>query len=191
SPSVICKYYCQWFQLISSPGFTLKVPPSVSMQEGLCVLVPCTFAYPASYDTKNSLARLYRYWYKDPADVSHDSLVASSHPSRGVSQETQGRIQLMMNPANGDCSLQISDARRTDVGRYFFRVEKGSLKYNYLSNSDGTVAKLAISVPGKDLGRPAPGQTPVKWPVTSRCRSRAEGKSVAAFVSEGSNQASL
>ncbi|XP_030399181.1 myeloid cell surface antigen CD33-like isoform X1 [Gopherus evgoodei] len=134
--------------LAQQPGFTLKVPQLVSMQEGLCVLVLCTFAYPASYDTKNSLARLYRYWYKDPADVSHDSLVASSDSSREVSQETQGRIQLMMNPADGDCSLQISDARRTDAGKYFFRVEKGTLKYNYLSNSDGIVAKLAISVPG-------------------------------------------
>uniref|UniRef100_A0A8C4Y8W2 Ig-like domain-containing protein n=1 Tax=Gopherus evgoodei TaxID=1825980 RepID=A0A8C4Y8W2_9SAUR len=114
--------------LAQQPGFTLKVPQLVSMQEGLCVLVLCTFAYPASYDTKNSLARLYRYWYKDPADVSHDSLVASSDSSREVSQETQGRIQLMMNPnpADGDCSLQISDARRTDAGRYFLRVEKGS-----------------------------------------------------------------
>ncbi|XP_050786707.1 sialic acid-binding Ig-like lectin 16 [Gopherus flavomarginatus] len=130
------------------PRLTLTVPQSVSVQEGLCVLIPCTFTYPASSDIYNSWARLYKYWYKDPAAVGHDSPVASSDSSRGVSQETQGRFQLAKKPAHGDCSLQISDARRTDAGKYFFRFEKGSLKYNYLSNSYGTDAKLAISVPG-------------------------------------------
>nr|XP_032659187.1 sialic acid-binding Ig-like lectin 12 [Chelonoidis abingdonii] len=130
------------------PGFTLTVPQSVSVQEGLCILVPCTFAYPASYDTKNSWSRLYRYWYKDPANEDSDPPVASSDPSRGVSQETQGRFQLAENPARGDCSLQISDARRTDTGKYFLRVEKGNFKYSYHFNSDGTDAKLTISLPG-------------------------------------------
>uniref|UniRef100_A0A8C0FW18 Ig-like domain-containing protein n=1 Tax=Chelonoidis abingdonii TaxID=106734 RepID=A0A8C0FW18_CHEAB len=130
------------------PGFTLTVPQSVSVQEGLCVLVPCTSAYPASYDTKNSWSRLYRYWYKDPANEDSDPPVASSDSNRGVSQETQGRFQLAKNPAHGDCSLQISDARRTDMGRYFLRVKKGNFKYSYHFNSDGTDAKLTISVPG-------------------------------------------
>ncbi|XP_032652588.1 myeloid cell surface antigen CD33-like [Chelonoidis abingdonii] len=129
------------------PGFTLTVPQSVSVQEGLCVLVPCTSAYPASYDTKNSWSRLYRYWYKDPANEDSDPPVASSDSNRGVSQETQGRFQLAKNPAHGDCSLQISDARRTDMGRYFLRVKKGNFKYSYHFNSDGTDAKLTISVP--------------------------------------------
>ncbi|XP_065276013.1 sialic acid-binding Ig-like lectin 16 [Emys orbicularis] len=124
------------------PGFTLAVPQSVSVQEGLCVLITCTFTYPASYDTYNSWARLYRYWYKDPADVDQNPPVASSDPDRGVSQETQGRFRLAENPAPGDCSLQISDARRTDEGRYFLRVEKGTLKYNY------RFFTLTISVPG-------------------------------------------
>ncbi|XP_043358226.1 uncharacterized protein LOC119848102 [Dermochelys coriacea] len=129
-------------------GFTLTVPQSVSVQEGLCVLVPCTFVYPASYDTDRSWAQLYRYWYKDQADVGQDPPVASSDPSREVSQDTQGRFWLAGDPEHGDCSLQINDARRTDAGRYVFRFEKGKLKYNYLSNSDNTDPILAISVPG-------------------------------------------
>uniref|UniRef100_A0A674JFW3 Ig-like domain-containing protein n=1 Tax=Terrapene triunguis TaxID=2587831 RepID=A0A674JFW3_9SAUR len=120
------------------PGFTLAVPQSVSVQEGLCVLIPCTFTYPASYDTDNSWARLNRYWYKDPADVDQNPPVASSDPNQRVSQETQGRFRLAKNPAPGDCSLQISDARQTDEGRYFLRVKKGTLKYNYRSSTDGT-----------------------------------------------------
>ncbi|XP_032659202.1 sialic acid-binding Ig-like lectin 16 isoform X1 [Chelonoidis abingdonii] len=129
------------------PGFTLTVPQSVSVQEGLCVLIPCTFTYSASSNTYSSWPQLYRYWYKDQASVVWNPPVASSESSREVSQETRGRFQLAKNPAHGDCSLQISDARRTDAGKYFFRFKKGTLMYNYLSNSYGTDAKLAISVP--------------------------------------------
>ncbi|XP_065276014.1 myeloid cell surface antigen CD33-like [Emys orbicularis] len=138
-----------WRESLSQqPGFTLTVPPSVSVQEGLCVLVPCTFMYPASYDTKNSQSRLYRYWYKDQATGGSDLPMASSDPSRGVSQETQGRFRLAENPAHGDCSLQISDARRTDARRYFLRVE-GYFSYNYRYSTDGTDLALTISVTRK------------------------------------------
>ncbi|XP_065276009.1 sialic acid-binding Ig-like lectin 11 [Emys orbicularis] len=132
--------------LSQQPGFTLMVPQSVSVQERLCVLVPCTFMYPASYDTKNSQAQLYRYWYKDSAVVGRNPPVASSDPSREVSQETQGRFRLTENPVRGDCSLQISDARQTDAGRYFFRVE-GDFKYTYRHSTNGTDLTLTISVP--------------------------------------------
>ncbi|XP_026518338.1 myeloid cell surface antigen CD33-like, partial [Terrapene carolina triunguis] len=130
------------------PGFTLTVPQSVSVQEGLCVLVPCTFTYSASSDTYNSRdynpwARLYGYWYKDQANESQDPPVASSDPSRGVSQETQGRFRLAGELAYGDCSLLISEAQWRDTGRYYFRFEKGTLKYSYRFNN----AILTISVP--------------------------------------------
>ncbi|XP_039368616.1 sialic acid-binding Ig-like lectin 10 [Mauremys reevesii] len=163
--------------LSQRPGFTLTVPQSVSVQEGLCVLVPCIFTYPASSDTYNSWPRLYRYWYKDAADVGHDSPVASTDFSRRVSKETQGRFQLTVAPGHGDCSLQISDAQWTDAGKYFFRFEKGTLKYKYLSNSDGTDAKLAISVPGLmeepeiqiSPARGLPGTLLAGEPVTVTC----------------------
>ncbi|XP_065276021.1 sialic acid-binding Ig-like lectin 13 [Emys orbicularis] len=133
-------------------GFNLTVPPSVSVQEGLCVLVPCNFTYPASSNTYNSWdynprARLYGYWYKDQANESQDPPVASSDPSRGVSQETQGRFRLAGELAYGDCSLLISEAQWRDTGRYYFRFKKGRLRYSYLFNSDGTNTILTISVP--------------------------------------------
>ncbi|XP_034612864.1 sialic acid-binding Ig-like lectin 5 [Trachemys scripta elegans] len=131
--------------LSQQPGFTLTVPQSVSVQEGLCVLVPCTFTYPASYDTYNPRTQLYRYWYKDSAVVGQNPPVASSDPSRWVSQETRDRFQLAENPAPGDCSLQISDARWTDAGRYFLRVE-GRVSYNYHTSTDRTDLTLTISV---------------------------------------------
>nr|XP_042701967.1 sialic acid-binding Ig-like lectin 12 [Chrysemys picta bellii] len=133
--------------LSQPPGFTLAVPQSVSVQEGLCVLIPCNFTYPASYDTDNPSDQLYRLWYKEPATVGQDRPVASSLPSAWVLQEIQGRFRLMGDPAHGDCSLQISDARRTDEGRYFLHIEKGMFEHTYRSNSDGTDPVLTISVP--------------------------------------------
>nr|XP_042703571.1 myeloid cell surface antigen CD33-like [Chrysemys picta bellii] len=135
--------------LSQKPGFTLAVPQSVSVQEGLCVLVPCNFTYPASYDTDNPSAQLYENWYKEPATVGQDPPVACSLTTVKVSQETQGRFRLTGDPVHGDCSLQISDARRTDAGRYFLNIEKGMLDYTYRSNSDGTAPPLTISVTGK------------------------------------------
>uniref|UniRef100_A0A674JIR7 Ig-like domain-containing protein n=1 Tax=Terrapene triunguis TaxID=2587831 RepID=A0A674JIR7_9SAUR len=105
--------------LSQPPGFTLVVPQLVSVQEGLCVLIPCNFTYPASYDTDNPSAELNRQWYKEPATVGQDHPVASNIPTVKVSQETQGRFRLTEDPAHGNCSLQISDARQTDAGRYF------------------------------------------------------------------------
>ncbi|XP_065430712.1 sialic acid-binding Ig-like lectin 13 [Chrysemys picta bellii] len=133
--------------LSQPPGFTLVVPQLVSVQEGLCVFVPCNFTYPASYDTDNPSAQLYGKWYKKPATAGQDPPVASSVPNVGVSQETQGRFRLTGDPAHGNCSLQISDARRTDAGRYFLNIEKGMLDHTYRSNSDGTDFVLTISVP--------------------------------------------
>uniref|UniRef100_A0A8C0IJU8 Ig-like domain-containing protein n=1 Tax=Chelonoidis abingdonii TaxID=106734 RepID=A0A8C0IJU8_CHEAB len=124
------------------PGFTLTVPQSVSVQEGLCVLIPCTFTYSASSNTYSSWPQLYRYWYKDQASVVWNPPVASSESSREVSQETRGRFQLAKNPAHGDCSLQISDARRTDAGKYFFRFKKGTLICSHLILSSPHVSEL-------------------------------------------------
>uniref|UniRef100_A0A8C3F3T4 Ig-like domain-containing protein n=1 Tax=Chrysemys picta bellii TaxID=8478 RepID=A0A8C3F3T4_CHRPI len=137
---------CMLWSLSQPPGFTLAVPQLVSVQEGLCVFVSCNFTYPASYDTDNPSAQLYGQWYKEPATVGQDIPVASSVPNPGVSQETQGRFRLTGDPALGDCSLQISDARQTDAGRYFFNIEKGMLDHTYRSNSDGTDPALTISV---------------------------------------------
>ncbi|XP_073179203.1 sialic acid-binding Ig-like lectin 13 isoform X3 [Lepidochelys kempii] len=128
-------------------GYSLGLPQSVSVQTGLCVLVPCTFAYPAWYDTDNPQDWLYGYWYKEPATAGQDPPVASTHPSQWVSQETQGRFRLAGDLARGDCSLQINDAQRTDAGRYFLRVEKGNFKYSYVSNDNRAHPTLAISVP--------------------------------------------
>uniref|UniRef100_A0A8C8SCK0 Ig-like domain-containing protein n=1 Tax=Pelusios castaneus TaxID=367368 RepID=A0A8C8SCK0_9SAUR len=112
-------------------GYSLMVPQMVSVQEGLCVLVPCTFTYPAQYDTWNPHTQLHGHWYKYPAIVGRDPPVASSDPSQVVSQKTHGRFRLVGDLVHGNCSLQINNIQWADEGRYFFRVQRGILQYTY------------------------------------------------------------
>ncbi|XP_067387486.1 sialic acid-binding Ig-like lectin 16, partial [Emydura macquarii macquarii] len=130
--------------LAQVPGYSLTVPPSVSVQEGLCVLVPCTFTYPARYDTENPQDKLYGHWFKGSADVDLGWAMASSDPSRRVSQEPRGRFRLVGDPARGNCSLQISNVQWMDEGSYFLRVERGTFKYSYRVPSNFTEPRISL-----------------------------------------------
>uniref|UniRef100_A0A8C8RJ58 Ig-like domain-containing protein n=1 Tax=Pelusios castaneus TaxID=367368 RepID=A0A8C8RJ58_9SAUR len=130
-------------------GFSLTVPETVSVQESLCVLLPCTFSDrdDTRYYFWNSLPQLHGHWFKDPADVNRDRPVASSDPAREESEETRGRFRLVEEMERSDCTLEINDARRTDVGRYFFRVERGAFKYSYcLTHSLTEEPEIQISL---------------------------------------------
>uniref|UniRef100_F7I3U7 CD33 molecule n=1 Tax=Callithrix jacchus TaxID=9483 RepID=F7I3U7_CALJA len=116
--------------LAKDSGFWLKVQDSVTVQEGLCVLVPCTFSLPPHYLRNNPV---HGYWFRKGATVSLDSPVATNNPDREVQEETQGRFRLLGDPRKNNCSLRIVDARRRDNGSYFFRIEMGSTKYSYTS----------------------------------------------------------
>ncbi|XP_070258690.1 sialic acid-binding Ig-like lectin 5 [Myotis yumanensis] len=117
--------------LQQQPGYKyeLQVQDSVTVFEGLCVHVPCSFSYP--WSSQSSSSNLYTYWYRDRNKTAYDAPVASSNWNKPVKRETQGRF-LLASPWTNNCSLSIRDAKRSDTGRYFFRVERGdSVKYSY------------------------------------------------------------
>uniref|UniRef100_A0A8C8UQV1 Ig-like domain-containing protein n=1 Tax=Peromyscus maniculatus bairdii TaxID=230844 RepID=A0A8C8UQV1_PERMB len=87
----------------------------VLVQEGLCVLVPCTFTGPRA----NS-AQVYGSWFHTGADTSQDSAVATNDPEQQVLKETRGRFHLVGDMKSNNCSLDIRDAQRGDNGSYFF-----------------------------------------------------------------------
>nr|XP_044615712.1 LOW QUALITY PROTEIN: sialic acid-binding Ig-like lectin 5 [Equus asinus] len=113
------------------PGYQLQLTESVTVQEGLCVLVLCSFSYP--WDRRRNFPReLYIYWFRNGDSWPYSILVATNNPEQQVDTETQGRFRLVGDPRTNNCSLSIRDARKSDTGIYSFRVERGYyVNYSY------------------------------------------------------------
>ncbi|KAM5133481.1 sialic acid-binding Ig-like lectin 13 [Callospermophilus lateralis] len=147
-------------------GYTLEVPREVTVQEGLCVHVPCQFSYPWSSWTNRDPA--HGYWFRR-RDRNTDAPVATNDPARKVREETQDRFQLLGDPRTDNCSLSIRDARKTDAGSYYFQVERGDLRLSYLYDMVSVrVTALThtpdILVPGTlESGRPSNLTCSVPW----------------------------
>ncbi|XP_032179899.1 sialic acid-binding Ig-like lectin 10 isoform X8 [Mustela erminea] len=119
--------------LAQSQGFSLQVQKVVTVQEGLCVLVPCTFSYPPIGWTEDTPA--LGYWFLTGTDSGIGRPVATNNPNRAVQTVPRDRFQLIGNPQNRSCSLLIREAQMEDSGWYFFRVERGYYaQYNFVRN---------------------------------------------------------
>nr|XP_035960019.1 sialic acid-binding Ig-like lectin 14 isoform X8 [Halichoerus grypus] len=112
--------------LQEDPGFELRVQELVTVQEGLCVHVPCSFSYP--WSSWPSREKAYMYWFR-----SEDNRypVATNDRTKMVKIEAQGRFHLIGNPWDNNCSLRITEARKSDQGVYEFRMERDYVRYSY------------------------------------------------------------
>nr|KAF6274982.1 hypothetical protein mMyoMyo1_017480 [Myotis myotis] len=109
-------------------GFELQVQESMTVQEGLCIHVPCSFSYP--WSSWSSSSKFYTYWYWKEDNMQYSKPVASNDPNKPAKEETKGRF-LLPDTRNNNCSLHIRDARRSDAKIYIFRMERESMKYTY------------------------------------------------------------
>ncbi|XP_043291891.1 sialic acid-binding Ig-like lectin 5 isoform X2 [Cervus canadensis] len=111
------------------PGFELRVQESVTVQACMDVYVSCAFSYPwssAYWSAEPSI-----YWFRE-GDTPYDDAVATNARNKRVKPETQGRFRLVGDPRDKDCSLIIKEARLSDSGAYYLRVERGlNEKYSY------------------------------------------------------------
>ncbi|XP_019061798.1 myeloid cell surface antigen CD33 [Fukomys damarensis] len=114
----------------SFSGYQLTAPKSVPVQEGHSVFIPCRVYCPWRF--WSNFPPAWGSWFKKEARYDRDPPGATNHPSREALKETEGRFHLLGDPRSYNCSLRIKDARKTDTGVYFFRVERGDdVKYNY------------------------------------------------------------
>ncbi|KAM9755425.1 myeloid cell surface antigen CD33-like isoform 1-T2 [Dama dama] len=153
--------------LAQNPRYWLKMQPSVSVQEGLCVRVPCSFSYDT--DVLSASSPVHGFWFREGAGVNSDAPVATNKLDRQVQEETQGRFHLLGDPRNNNCSLEIRDARKSDSGSYSFRVERGSIKRSYTSeqfflNVTALTHQPHVLSPGAlEAGRPGNLTCSVPW----------------------------
>ncbi|EHH30285.1 hypothetical protein EGK_10915 [Macaca mulatta] len=150
--------------LNKDPSYSLQVQKQVTVQEGLCIMVPCNLSYPR--DGWNESTAAYGYWFKEGTNTNTGAPVATNNPSREVEMSARGRFQLTGDPGKGSCSLVIRDAQREDEAQYFFRVERGTyVRYNFKNN--GFLLKVTALTQKPDVYIPEtlePGQ-----PVTVIC----------------------
>ncbi|XP_047566413.1 sialic acid-binding Ig-like lectin 6 isoform X8 [Lutra lutra] len=118
------------FSFSLSPGsvaqvlsYKLKLQKSMTVQEGLCVHVPCEFSYPWL-----PFISAYVSWFQKGADVNQDPPVATNKPNEKLHERTQGRFFIHGDPQTGNCSLDITEVRMGDSGTYFFHLGT----YSYL-----------------------------------------------------------
>ncbi|XP_069803888.1 sialic acid-binding Ig-like lectin 16 [Dendropsophus ebraccatus] len=134
-----------WKGITCLAGYSIQVSPSVSVQEGLCVTIPCTFTANSTKTFSNSSG----YWLWRPYRATF--IVATNDKSRVVKKPN---FYLKGNPDTGDCTLTITDARREDTGTYYFRFEESKesrVKYNYMKTTI-TVTDLTEEPVMSDLG---------------------------------------
>ncbi|XP_074075595.1 sialic acid-binding Ig-like lectin 14 isoform X2 [Macrotis lagotis] len=130
--------------------WTLKVQPSVTVQEGMCARIPCSFTFPSSYNRYE----IYGSWIREGPYGRPDiyNAVVTTDPSVTVDVQNQGRFHLLGDPRKRNCSLSITDAQLTDTGRYYFRF-RGFDRYTFTDNLYVNVTALIqkpdISTPEK------------------------------------------
>ncbi|KAM5296102.1 sialic acid-binding Ig-like lectin 6 [Glossophaga mutica] len=142
-----------------------KLQKFVTVQESLCVMVPCQFSH-----SWMMLRPYHMFWFKKEVNMSHNLPVATSKPGQKVLERTQGRFFLPKDPLSNNCSLSIRDVNRRDSGLYFFQT--GNYFQNAYSYTDEMlflkVTALThtpdLLIPGTlESGRPTDLTCSVSW----------------------------
>ena len=97
-------------------SYRLDVQETVTVQEGLCVCVPCPFSYPE----KDWFAPVHGYWFREGANTDQDPPVTTNNQVREVQEEIRGRFHLLGDPQNRNCSQASETPGGVTVALTFF-----------------------------------------------------------------------
>uniref|UniRef100_A0A8C9Q170 Ig-like domain-containing protein n=1 Tax=Spermophilus dauricus TaxID=99837 RepID=A0A8C9Q170_SPEDA len=111
-------------------GYKLQLQESVTVQAGLCALVPCSFSYP--WRRRDPPSKLYIYWFQEGDRSYYDGPVATNNPHMDVRTEHRNRFHLPGDIRDNNCSLLIRDAKNEDTGSYVLMADIGwSTRYTF------------------------------------------------------------
>ncbi|XP_058051926.1 uncharacterized protein LOC131204554 [Ahaetulla prasina] len=88
---------------------------NVSVEEGLCAVIPCIFTYIKNDANNNNPVK--GFWKNE---------ISKRQVSVAISNQKQAwnRFQIIGDLTAGNCSLLILNAQKNDTGEYLFRMEK-------------------------------------------------------------------
>lgn len=122
--------------------YKLQVQGSVTVQEGLCVSVPCKISYPRLDWTDST--RVYGSWFRKEDRSQEDVLMATDNSTRGGKKKRNIPFHLLGDPRANNCSLGIADARKRDSGNYYFQLGREAAEHSYKNN------QLTVNVVGTE-----------------------------------------
>lgn len=130
-------------------SWTVSSPETVQGIKGSCLIIPCTFGFPANVEVPHGITAIWYY------DYSGKRLVVShSRNPKVVENHFQGRALLLGQVEQRTCSLLLKDLQPQDSGSYNFRFEIS--EGNRWSDVKGTV----VTVTGEEQGGPATAWAP-------------------------------
>lgn len=112
--------------LVQGSSNWLELQESVTVQESLCVFVPCRYFYNWMFSRNPDL-----FWFRKEVNINHALPVATNKPNQNLQEGTKGRFFLPGVPEPNNCSLTIRDVNRRDSGTYFFHIESHFVKHTY------------------------------------------------------------
>ncbi|XP_047676768.1 uncharacterized protein LOC113643674 isoform X2 [Tachysurus fulvidraco] len=100
--------------------FEANVVPKISALTRSCVVIPCTFQI-----GEIPIMRLRGLWYTSNGEYVY-------HTGQfNVMDNFKGRTQLLGNPDEQNCTLEIDNVQAHDNGPFCFHAEKGNDKYRF------------------------------------------------------------
>ncbi|XP_036896734.1 sialic acid-binding Ig-like lectin 5 [Sturnira hondurensis] len=123
------------------PGHAIQMQESVSVPEGGCTNVPCSF--PSAWTSLYPSVNIYIYWYRSWPHTENHEVVATN--ARNTSVKTDTKLRFFLMDPSTNCSLSIRGVRKSDAGTYDLQMYKqNNYGYDYqekkltLQVTDGT-----------------------------------------------------
>ncbi|XP_055991536.1 sialic acid-binding Ig-like lectin 5 [Sorex fumeus] len=106
--------------------YEVQLQNQVTVQEGLCALVPCSFS--SHKAGRNNSKITYFTWYRK--NESHQNgqdyvLVATSSPAKKAQIKVKSSFHPIGDPRAHNCTLRIVAPRRTESGFYYLQLGRG------------------------------------------------------------------